>query len=64
MQQKAGRLQIFHYAALSQGLYAGLQVTRSAYIAGFTGTSNVLAGKKYGIPVSGTMGALLCPGSG
>ena len=48
----------------TQGLYAGLQVARSAYIAGFTGTSNVLAGKKYGIPVSGTMGALLCPGSG
>ncbi len=39
----------------AQGLDAGMQVARSAYIAGFTGTSNVLAGKKYGIPVSGTM---------
>ncbi len=39
----------------TQGLDAGMQVARSAYISGFTGTSNVLAGKKYGIPVSGTM---------
>ena len=39
----------------TQGLDAGMQVARSTYISGFTGTSNVLAGKKYGIPVSGTM---------
>jgi nicotinate phosphoribosyltransferase len=39
----------------TQGLDAGMQVARSAYISGFTGTSNVLAGKKFGIPVSGTM---------
>ncbi len=39
----------------TQGLDAGMRVARSAYISGFTGTSNVLAGKKYGIPVSGTM---------
>jgi nicotinate phosphoribosyltransferase len=39
----------------TQGLDAGMQVARSAYLSGFTGTSNVLAGKKYGIPVSGTM---------
>ena len=39
----------------TQGLDAGMQVARSAYVSGFTGTSNVLAGKKYGIPVSGTM---------
>jgi nicotinate phosphoribosyltransferase len=39
----------------TQGLDAGMQVARSAYISGFTGTSNVLAGKRYGIPVSGTM---------
>ncbi len=39
----------------TQGLDAGLQVARSSYISGFTGTSNVLAGKRYGIPVFGTM---------
>ncbi len=39
----------------TQGLDAGMQVARSAYISGFTGTSNVLAGKRFGIPVSGTM---------
>jgi nicotinate phosphoribosyltransferase len=34
---------------------AGMKVARSTYIAGFTATSNVLAGKTYGIPISGTM---------
>jgi nicotinate phosphoribosyltransferase len=34
---------------------AGMKVARSTYIAGFNATSNVLAGKTYGIPVSGTM---------
>ncbi|RLG20316.1 nicotinate phosphoribosyltransferase [Candidatus Micrarchaeota archaeon] len=37
------------------GAEAALQVARSSYIAGFTGTSNVLAGKKYGIPIYGTV---------
>jgi len=39
----------------TQGKDAGLKVARSSYLAGFKGTSNVLAGKLYGIPVSGTM---------
>jgi nicotinate phosphoribosyltransferase len=39
----------------TQGCDAGLKVARSTYIAGFDATSNVLAGKIYGIPVSGTM---------
>lgn len=39
----------------SQGIDAGLKVARSTYIAGFVATSNVLAGKLYGIPISGTM---------
>ena len=39
----------------TQGWDAGMKVARSVYIAGFDATSNVLAGKRYGIPVSGTM---------
>ena len=39
----------------TQGIYAGMQVARSAYMVGFAGTSNVLAGQQYGIPISGTM---------
>lgn len=39
----------------TQGHYAGIKVARSAYMAGFAGTSNVLAGKIYDIPISGTM---------
>lgn len=34
---------------------AGMRVARSSYLAGFDATSNVLAGKEYGIPVAGTM---------
>jgi nicotinate phosphoribosyltransferase len=37
------------------GTDAGMKVARSSYIAGCSGTSNVLAGMKYGIPVFGTM---------
>ncbi len=39
----------------THGLDAGLKVARSSYLAGFSATSNVLAGKLYDIPVSGTM---------
>jgi nicotinate phosphoribosyltransferase len=39
----------------TQGSDAGLKVARASYLAGFTGTSNVLAGKVYGIPIFGTM---------
>ena len=39
----------------TQGTDAGMKVARSTYIAGFAATSNVLAGKAYGIPISGTM---------
>ncbi|QSQ21894.1 nicotinate phosphoribosyltransferase [Pyxidicoccus parkwayensis] len=37
------------------GTDAGLKVARAAYVAGVDSTSNVLAGKLYGIPLSGTM---------
>ena len=39
----------------THGIDAGMKVARASYIAGFQATSNVLAGKVYGIPVSGTM---------
>jgi len=37
------------------GIDAGMKVARSSYIAGCQGTSNVLAGMAYGLPVFGTM---------
>ncbi len=39
----------------TQGTDAGMKVARASYIAGFSATSNVLAGWRYGIPLSGTM---------
>src|SRR4030065_1996281 len=37
------------------GIDAGMKVARSSFIAGCQGTSNVLAGMTYGIPVFGTI---------
>lgn len=39
----------------AHGTDAGMIAARSSYIGGFTGTSNVLAGKNLGIPIYGTM---------
>lgn len=39
----------------THGTDAGMKVARASYIAGCVGTSNVLAGMKYGIPIFGTM---------
>jgi nicotinate phosphoribosyltransferase len=39
----------------THGTDAGLKVARASYLAGFLGSSNVLAGKLYGIPIFGTM---------
>ncbi len=39
----------------TQGVDAGVKVARASYIAGFAGTSNLLAGQLYGIPTCGTM---------
>lgn len=39
----------------THGAEAGLKVARASYLAGFASTSNVLAGRLYGIPIAGTM---------
>jgi nicotinate phosphoribosyltransferase len=39
----------------TQGGDAGLKAARASYLAGFLGSSNVLAGKIYGMPIFGTM---------
>lgn len=39
----------------AQGQDAAMKGARASYIAGFASTSNVLAGREYGIPLSGTM---------
>jgi len=39
----------------AQGAEAGLLAARASYLAGFAGTSTVLAGMQYGMPIYGTM---------
>jgi nicotinate phosphoribosyltransferase len=51
----AGRRLVDFSLRRTHGTDAGLKVARNSYIAGFVATSNVLAGKLYGIPISGTM---------
>jgi nicotinate phosphoribosyltransferase len=51
----AGRNIVDFSLRRTQGTDAGLKLARAGYIAGLSATSNVLAGKVYGIPISGTM---------
>ncbi len=51
----AGRRLIEFGLRRGQGADATLIAARSSYLAGFSGTSNILAGKRYGMPVFGTM---------
>jgi nicotinate phosphoribosyltransferase len=51
----AGRAVVDFSLRRTHGVDAGMKVARSSYIAGFAGTSNVLAGKRYGMPIVGTM---------
>lgn len=51
----AGRGLVDFSLRRTQGADAGMTVARSSYIAGFNATSNVAAGRLYGLPTSGTM---------
>jgi nicotinate phosphoribosyltransferase len=54
--QAAGERQLVDFSLRrTQGTEAGLKVARASYIGGFAATSNVLAGRTYGLPVVGTM---------
>ncbi|HYE35135.1 nicotinate phosphoribosyltransferase [Methylocaldum sp.] len=50
-----GKLLVDFGLRRAHGAEAGLMAARAAYLAGFDGTSNVLAGKLFGIPIYGTM---------
>ena len=50
-----GRVVVDFGSRRAHGTDAALKVARATYLAGGHGTSNVLAGKLYGIPVLGTM---------
>ncbi|MBU8896751.1 nicotinate phosphoribosyltransferase [Corallococcus sp. H22C18031201] len=55
VQAAAGRPVVDFGLRRMHGIDAGMKVARAAFIAGVTGTSNVAAGWRYGIPLSGTL---------
>ena len=50
-----GRMLVDFSLRRTHGGEAGLAVARASYLAGFDATSNVLAGRLFGIPIAGTM---------
>src|SRR5690606_29161424 len=50
-----GKLLVDFGSRRAHGLEAGVLCARAAFLAGFAGTSNLLAGQRFGIPVYGTM---------
>ena len=55
VQAASGRPVVDFALRRTHGSDAGMKVARASYVAGFVGTSNVLAGRRYGIPLVGTM---------
>jgi nicotinate phosphoribosyltransferase len=51
----AGKVLVDFGLRRAHGGEASLMAARASYIAGFAGTATVLAGKRYGIPIFGTM---------
>ena len=50
-----GRTVVDFAARRTHGIDSANSLARASYVVGFAGTSNVMAGKLYGIPTSGTM---------
>jgi nicotinate phosphoribosyltransferase len=55
VQAAAGRPVVEFGSRRAHGLEAAMYAARAAYIAGCDGTSNVEAGRRFGIPLAGTM---------
>ncbi|MDD2279492.1 MAG: nicotinate phosphoribosyltransferase [Bacteroidales bacterium] len=55
MRQVAGNRQLIDFGLRRAQGVGGYHASRAAYIGGFNSTSNVRAGRDFGIPVSGTM---------
>jgi len=51
----SGGASLFEFGTRRTHHEAAVSVARSAYLAGFAGTSNVEAGRRFGIPIAGTM---------
>ncbi len=56
MRQAAGDHLLIEYGLRRAQGPGGIYASRASFIGGFNGTSNIMAGLAYGIPVSGSMG--------